>query len=253
DQLKATLTEGLSQGPIEIVVVGDTTVDAVAAAVGATFGALPARGARPAVPAGGDVLRFPAGTPQPVALTHSGPADQALAYVAWPTTDAVADATEARQLDVLASVMELRVLDRIREELAIAYSPGVGSSSSDVFAGYGSIFASAQTSPENLATFFAEMDAIAAALRDAQIDEDELTRARAPQIEALRRALAGNEYWLTQLVDASSDANAVNDVVNHIADLEAVTPAMLQALAQRYLNADRAWRAQVVSAAAAAN
>ena len=116
-----------------------------------------------------------------------------------------------------------------------------------------SIFASAQTSPENLATFFAEMDAIAAALRDAQIDEDELTRARAPQIEALRRALAGNEYWLTQLVDASSDANAVNDVVNHIADLEAVTPAMLQALAQRYLNADRAWRAQVVSAAAAAN
>jgi zinc protease len=150
-------------------------------------------------------------------------------------------------------VMELRVLDRIREELAIAYSPGVGSSSSDVFAGYGSIFASAQTSPENLATFFAEMDAIAAALRDAQIDEDELTRARAPQIEALRRALAGNEYWLTQLVDASSDANAVNDVVNHIADLEAVTPAMLQALAQRYLNADRAWRAQVVSAAAAAN
>jgi zinc protease len=253
DQLKATLIEGLSQGPIEIVVVGDTTVDAVAAAVGATFGALPARGARPAVPAGGDVLRFPAGTPTPVALTHAGPADQALAYVAWPTTDAVADATEARQISVLASVMELRVLDRIREELAIAYSPSVGSSSSDVFAGYGSIFAAAQTSPENLATFFSEMDAIAASLRDAQIDEDELTRARAPQIEALRRALAGNEYWLTQLVDASADANAVNDVVNHIADLEAVTPAMLQALAQRYLNAGSAWRAQVVSAAAPAN
>ncbi|MFC0633375.1 M16 family metallopeptidase [Brevundimonas balnearis] len=250
DQLKADVTAGLAQGPIEIVMVGDVTVEDAVAATASTFGALPPRSARPAPAPGAEVLRFPAGTPEPVRLTHTGPAEQALGYIAWPTTDAIADATEARQIAVLAAILELRITDRIREELAIAYSPNAGSSSSDVYRGYGSIFASAQTTPENQSVFFTEMDAIAASLRDTPVDEDELTRARAPMIERLRRAQAGNEYWLSQLSDAAGDANAVADIVGHVADLEAVTAADIQALAQRYLVADRAWRASVVSAGA---
>ena len=250
DQLKADVTAGLAQGPIEIVMVGDVTVEDAVAATASTFGALPPRSARPAPAPGAEVLRFPAGTPEPVRLTHTGPAEQALGYIAWPTTDAIADATEARRIAVLAAILELRITDRIREELAIAYSPNAGSSSSDVYRGYGSIFASAQTTPENQSVFFTEMDAIAASLRDTPVDEDELTRARAPMIERLRRAQAGNEYWLSQLSDAAGDANAVADIVGHVADLEAVTAADIQALAQRYLVADRAWRASVVSAGA---
>ncbi len=148
--------------------------------------------------------------------------------------------------------MELRVLARIREELAIAYSPGAGSSASDVYVNYGSIFVSAQTTPENQAPFFTEVDAIAASLRDTPITEDELTRARAPQIEALRRSQAGNDYWLGQLSEISSHSNAPAEITSHISDLESVTPADIQALAQRYLVPSKAWRASVVSANAPA-
>lgn len=248
DQMKAGLTAGLASGPIEVVIVGDTTVDAAIAAVGSTLAALPARAPAPAALPGSDVLRFPAGTPEPIRLTHNGPVEQAMGYVAWPAADSVEDETEARRVNLLSAVIELRVLARIREELAIAYSPSSGSSASDVYADYGSIFVTAQTTPENQAPFFTEVDAIAASLRDTPITEDELTRARAPQIEALRRSQAGNEYWLGQLGEISSRPNAPEEIATHISDLESVTPADIQALAQRYLVPSRAWRASVVSA-----
>jgi zinc protease len=247
DQLNAGITAGMAQGPIDIVVVGDTTVEDAVAAVASTFAALPERGTAPIPAAGADVLRFPAGTAEPVRLTHTGPAEQALGYVAWPTADAVGDETESRQVALLAAVMELRVLSRIREELALAYSPNVSSSASDVFDGYGSVAVVAQVTPENRSAFFAEVDAIATSLRDTPITDDELTRARAPVVEALRRSQAGNEYWMAQLSDVDTDPAAAGEITSHISDLEAVTPADIQALAQRYLVADKAWRASVVA------
>ncbi len=252
DQMKAGITAGLASGPIEVIIVGDTTVDAAIAAVGSTLATLPARAPAAAPAPGSDVMRFPAGTPEPIRLTHTGPAEQAMGYVAWPAADSVEDETEARRVGLLAAVMELRVLARIREELAIAYGPGAGSSASDVFADYGSLFVSAQTTPENQATFFTEVDAIATSLRDTPITEDELTRARAPQVEALRRAQAGNEYWLGMLGEVAKRSNAAGEITSHVSDLEAVTPADIQALAQRYLVPAKAWRASVVSANAPA-
>ncbi|WP_425987665.1 M16 family metallopeptidase [Brevundimonas sp. TWP2-3-2] len=247
DQLKSGLTAGLGQGPVDVVMVGDVTVDDAIAAVGSTIAALPARPALPTPAAGADVLRFPAGTATPVVLTHTGPAEQALGYVAWPTIDAVADRTEARLANLLAAVMELRVLDEIREKQALAYSPGVGASSSDVYAGYGSISVTAQTTPENQAKLFEAVDVIAASLRDTPITEDELTRARAPQVEALRRSQAGNDYWLGQLNDVASDADTVTQITTHISDIEGFTPADIQAAARRWLIDAKAWRASVIS------
>ncbi|KAK0350170.1 hypothetical protein LTR94_030094, partial [Friedmanniomyces endolithicus] len=84
-------------------------------------------------------------TAQPIRLTHAGPAEQGLAYIAWPTTDAVNDRTESRRAAILAEVLKLRVLDEIREKQALAYSPSVRSSASDVFQGYGSISITADT------------------------------------------------------------------------------------------------------------
>ena len=252
DRFKADLTASLSEGPVSVVVVGDVTVDAVVAAVGSTRGALPARGPRPAPAAGADVRRFPAGTAEPVRLTHMGPSEQALGYVAWPTTDAIDDRTEARLVSLLAAVLELRVTEEIRENQALAYSPSVGSSASNVFEGYGSVSVTAQTTPDNQSVYFQTVDTIAAALRDTPIAEDELTRARAPVIETLRRSQAGNEYWLTELSDVATDANDIEQIQTAISDLEAITPADIQAAARRYLVPDKAWRASVVSANAAA-
>ena len=247
EDLKAAVTAGLSQGPIEVVVVGDVTVDEAIAQVGATLGALPARGPAPAALPGSNQLLFPAGTPEPVRLTHTGPAEQALGYIAWPTTDRAGDETESRVVGMLGNVLRLRVLQVIREELAIAYSPSAGASASDFYQGYGSIFITGQTAYESLPAFYEAVEKIVADLRDNPITEDELNRARLPSIESLRRSQAGNEYWLGQLEDVARDPSRVQQTLTHIPDLEAITPADIQRAARQYLRADTAWKATVTS------
>lgn len=251
DELKAELTRGLASGPVSITMVGDLTVENAIASVASTFGALPSRGPDAQPLPGSDQKRFPAPTGQPIQLTHTGPADQALAIVAWPTTDAVDDRTEARQLSVLSQVLRLRVLEEIREKQALAYSPGVGAQSSDVFPGYGYMLVQGETALDSIPAFYAAVDAIAATLRDAPPEEDELNRAKLPAIERLRLSQATNEYWLAQLADVAKDPSEVAQTVNHIAVLEAVTPQDIQRLAQKYLTGATAVRVQVVPAASA--
>ena len=171
---------------------------------------------------------------------------------AWPTTDAVGDRTEARQISILSEVLKLRVLEEIREKQALAYSPNVGASASDVYEGYGSISITAQTAADTLPAFYAAVDAIVAGLKEAPVTEDELNRARLPVIESLRRNQAGNEYWLGQLADVAAKPDEVQQTLSHISDLEAITPADIQRLARQYLRPDTAWRATVTSSQPAA-
>jgi zinc protease len=248
DELKAGFARVLSTGPIHIAMVGDVTVDDAIASVAATFGALAPRGADAGPLPGSDQKRFPAPTSAPIQLTHTGPAEQALAIVGWPTTDAIGDRTEARQLSVLTQVLRLRVLDEIREKQALAYSPGVGNQSSDVFPDYGFIVVQGETAADKLEPFYAAVNAIAATLRDAPPSDDELNRARLPAIERLRLQQATNEYWLPQVANVAERPSEVDQIVNHIAVLEAVTPADIQRLAQTYLKDDTAVRVQVVAA-----
>lgn len=252
DDLRAGVTRGLASGPIDVIMVGDLTVEDAIAAVAPTFGALPARGADAQPAPGATELRFPAPTTEPVRLTHNGPAEQTLAFIAWPTTDAVGDRTDARRASILSEVLKLRVLEEIRERQALAYSPGVRANSSDVYEDYGMISVQAEIAAEKVEDFYAAVEAITASLRDAPPSEDELNRARLPVIESLRRSQAGNEYWLTQLADVAARPSDVEQTLTHISDLEAITPADIQALARQYLRPDTSWRAVVVSSQAAA-
>jgi len=247
DDLRTGVRAGLAQGPVEITVVGDVDVDAVIAAVGSTFGALPSRGAAATPPAGSDQRRFPAPAAEPVRLTHTGPAEQALGFVAWPTADQIGDRTTARQLSILSDVLQLRLNDEIREKQGLAYSPNAGSTASDIFPGYGYMSVTAEVPPEALPKLYETIDAIAADLRDNPVGEDELNRARRPAVERLRRSMADNGYWLQQLSEAQSDPASLDQTRSQIAVLEAVTAADLQRLARQYLRPDAAWRAEIVS------
>lgn len=247
DDLRDQVRDGLAHGPVEITVVGDVDVDAAIAAVGATFGALPDRGPAP-VPAAESARRaFPAPTDAPVRLTHDGPADQALGFVAWPTTDQIGDRTTARQLSILSDVLQLRLNEEIREKQGLAYSPSAGATASDVFPGYGYLAVTAETPPDALPRLFETIDAIAADLRDHPVSDDELNRARRPAVERLRRSMADNGYWLGQLSRAQSDPSTLDQTRDHVAVLEAVTAADLQRLARDYLKPETAWRAEIVS------
>jgi len=245
DELRQLVTSSVSQGPIEIVVVGEVTVDQAIAAVASTFAALPSRSAAPVPPPSGLDVAFPAPTAQPVQIFHTGLANQALGYIAWPTVDSIGERKEARTVQLLARVLQLRVTDELREKQGAGYSPGASATSSKVFPGYGYVFAQIETPPELLPSFFQTVDAIAAELRDTPIDADELNRARLSSIEAIRRSQATNGYWVSNLEEVHDDPAQVQALRTIISDLEAVTPADIQRVARTYLTADKAWRAEV--------
>lgn len=252
DDMKTLVTESVSRGPIEIIVVGDVTVADAIASVSSTFGALPTRSAAVAPSAEALRVAFPAHTPTPLEFHHTGLPTQALGYVAWPTRDSIGDRKPARIISLLSKVLQLRVTDELREKQGVAYSPGAAATSSLVFPRYGYVFTQVETPPEALPGFFASVDTIAAGLRDTPVTDDELSRARLSTIESVRRGQANNGYWITALQGIQTDQTRLTAIRTAISDLEAVTPGDLQKAAQTYLLPDRAWRAQVTSETPAA-
>lgn len=236
------------RGPIEVIVVGDVSVDDAIRETAATFGALPARTEAPA-PA--TAVRFPAGIAEPVRLTHGGRADQGLAYIAWPTTGFYGDTRRARTLNLLSDVLQLRLLARIREEQGTTYSPQSGHQASEALPDYGVLSAQIEARPEALAGFLRDAEAIVADLRDRPIEADELQRALRPRVENIQRQRAGNAWWLGNLAGVQEDPRVAPSVANGIEEYQAITPADLQAAARTFLEPGRAWKLVVVPQAAA--
>jgi len=248
--IKAVLAPDMSTGPVEVVIVGDITVDQAIAATAATLGALPPRAEPKAAPAATRTAPFPkAGT---ATLTHKGRADQAIGFMAWPTTDYWADPQRARDTAVMREVMKLRLTDQLREVQGATYSPDVNSQHSLVWTGWGYIAANVEVPPEKLAGFFADTQKIAEDLRTTAVGADELARAKKPRIEGIQRARVTNSYWLNELSGAQADPRRLEVIRDIIPGTEKVTPADVMRAAQTWLKPEAAYKLTIVPAAGAA-
>jgi zinc protease len=242
EDFKAQVAPELASGQMEVIVVGDITVDKAIEAVAATFGALPPRPqtAEPATAA--REVGFPGPLAEPLVLTHKGRADQAVAYMAWKTDDFFSNPQQARTISLLGEVMELRLTDELREKQGATYSPSVSYNASFTWTHWGYLSASVEVPPTKLDSFFTDTLKIAGNLRDAPVTADELDRARKPRLEQLAKGRQTNEYWLDQLSGAQADPRRLDAIRTVEAGIQRVTPADIQAAAKRYLPADGAWK-----------
>jgi zinc protease len=240
--LKAQVQPHLDGDPIEVVIVGDTTVDKAIDAVSRTFGALPKRPDPAPVPADQRQVAFPAATKDPVVLTHKGRADQSIGYLGWPTTDLWANPQQAREIAMLGEVMRLRLTEELREAQGATYSPSLGYNSSLVWTGWGYIAASVEVPPEKLPEFFADVQKIAANLKAKPITQDELDRAKKPRIEGFQRARVTNQYWLAQLSGGQADPRRLDLIRELIPGAQKVTAADVQRAAQSFLREEKAYK-----------
>jgi zinc protease len=243
------LDDPLAHSPIEVIVVGDIGIDDAIRQTADTFGALPPRADAPAAAA--DRIRFPAGTAQPIRLTHRGRADQGLAFLGWPTQGFYDDPREARALSLLASVYQLRLTQKIREEQGTTYSPVAYHRPSEAYRGYGMFAGQIEARPEALAGFLRDAEGIAADLRDRPVGADEMQRARLPLVEGLQRARAGNAWWLDGLEDIQTRPQVATTIESQLADYASLTPAELQQAARRFLVPGHAWKLVIVPETAA--
>lgn len=235
----------LKTGPIELLIFGDFETEAAIKAAAATFGALPRR-ERPAVPAQARLVHFPPHNDAPFQMHHGGPADQAAAVIAWPTGGGIADIRESYTLEVLTAIFSDRLFDQLRQAEGASYSPNVSSNWPTRMDGGGYVVAASALKPESIDTFYRLANAIAADLAAKPVEADELQRALGPITQFVARSSTGNAFWLERLSGASWDRRRADVILSLRADLQRITPEVVQAAAKRWLVPAKSWSAVVL-------
>ena len=245
-EAKAWLAPVLESGFLEVGVVGDLDPAEVIAAMASTLGALPPRQAeRPLLPEARQVA-FPSETREKT-FPFTSKILKSVVAVYWSTTDRMNNIRLSRQMSLLAEILDDRIRLKVREELGESYSPQVASMMSDTFPGYGQTFAMMISEPKNTEQLGTIVRDLAAKLAADGATADELDRARKPLLTALEEQRRNNTYWLGTVVGASqSQPQRLDWSRSMIEDFSSATLADLNALAKKYLSADRAVIARIV-------
>jgi len=228
----------LASGPIEVDVFGDMDAEATIKAVAETLGALKPRPASTTPP---PPVKFPAHADKPVVRTHTGTPNQAAAVIAWPTGGGSADITESRKLDILAAIFRDRLIDQLRSQAGVSYSPNVDSSWPLGMTAGGRVIALGLVPPDKTDFFFQLARSIAADLIAKPVDADELNRALTPLKQMILRRSSGNMFWMTLVEGGSYDPARIAAVDTLGRDYATTTPDEIQALAARFLRPDADW------------
>jgi zinc protease len=161
--------------------------------------------------------------------------------MAWKTDDLFSNLQRARNVQVLAQVMQLRLTDELREKQGATYSPSASATASVSFEHWGYLAVSVEVPPAKMDGVLASIRQIAADLRDKPVDEDELERAKKPRIDQIEKARETNEYWLTTLSGAQTDPRLLDATRSVLAGLQRVTAADVQKAAREFLGDDKSW------------
>lgn len=238
EEARAPVDAALRSGAIEVVIVGDTTVETATDVVARTFGALPTRAEAPARHPETERVVFTPGRGT-TTLTHDGRADQALGMIYWPMRD-YGDGAEVRAIRLVEQILQLKLTEVIREEVGSTYSPGTVWSPSTVNPGYGYLGAVMELKPDDVDPMIARVEAIAADLAAGNIDEDLFRRARTPLLADIIETRANNPWWISWLSGSSFNPVRLDIIRNGQQHYEQVTLEQVKALARQYLDPSKA-------------
>jgi zinc protease len=243
-EARTLLAAAGADAPIEIGIVGDVDEQLAIDAVATSFAALPPRAEGPKWAQARQVsVRDDR---RPVVLPHQGPADQAMVAAIWPTDDD-RDYRKVVGLGLLASLLELKLSETVREQLGATYGVNVDSAMSDTFTGLGLIMVNAIVSPKQADQVEAAIIAAARELRDKPVSADLLARARNPILERVTRDLRENGFWLSYVSRAQQQPGRLDRIRQRQKIYETFTADQLQQLARVYLADDSLRRIRVLS------
>ncbi len=230
DDLAALLRPSLA-GPLNLVLVGDMSVDRAIAVAQATIGALPQRAQRPA----SRDVSFPLAPAEPIIIDDHDRPDRGVAFAAWPTAGFFTSSADARSMQVLSAIIQSRLIDGLRARDGLTYSPMVYVDQPELFSNYGMLAAQVEIAPAKANQFFAEMQKIVTDLATHPVTIEELDRARTPMLDASRTAMFVTNYWLSELVRVDDEPRLLDVIRTRIPDLAAVKAADIQRLAALHL------------------
>lgn len=244
-ELQAWLAAPLKDSFLEVAMVGDFDVEAAIKAASETFGALPTRPAeRPAYTEERAVKRV---GPVEKTFTFTSQIPKAAVAVYWPTKDRRDDIKESRRLNILSSILDDLVMEEVREKLGESYSPDVHSTMSDTFTGDGAVVAFLLAQGKSAPVIGKTVKEIAAKLATTGATADQLERARKPLLTMLENQKRNNLWWLKTIVSEAQSNPARLEWARTLSDdYNSITLDEINALAKKYLTADRATIIRVI-------
>ncbi|MFI5357353.1 MAG: M16 family metallopeptidase [Opitutales bacterium] len=232
-ELRAWVEPEFKHGPLEVSVVGDVDLATAEAEVARTLGALPRRADPSVVP---DHVKIAQPSPKPLYSPIDPKFQQSGVALVWAVPH-LAGVHDDRRCRLLASLVEERLRQRVREDLGAAYAVTTqffqtdGFPTLNYFQTYAEV-ASAQAADVNRLILRELAD-----LRRDGLTPDEFARAREPFLAQREADLRSNAYWgYTVLRDAQEKPERIAAARDRAADTGAITLVELQALLDRYLD-----------------
>ncbi|MFN2100144.1 M16 family metallopeptidase [Altererythrobacter sp. MF3-039] len=232
-RLRDAITDRLTNGAIEIALVGDLDEDRAIEMVARTLGALNPRETSFQAREAARLRSFTSQRRRHI-VTHSGEADQALVHLVWPTRDD-SDLEEAAELRLLGRIVQIAVQEELRERLGKTYSPNAFSSPSSEWTGFGTFSISASVDYADVEETLAATRQTLLALAEAPIDADLIDRARQPLLESFDNRLKSLASWIAVADRAQSKSDRLERFDAWPAAVEAIDGERLAAAAKRWL------------------
>jgi zinc protease len=146
--------------------------------------------------------------------------------------------SEAEQLRLaaLVEVTNLRIIETLREKMAMIYGGGASGSLSKIPYGNYVIGINLPTGPENVDKVIAATFAEIARLQEHGPDAAELEKVKSNWIQNHRRSLRENGYWVANLQSALTEGTDPASILKVEQQVQALTAQDVQAAAKRYFD-----------------
>lgn len=225
-ELKELLASALA-GPADVAIVGAIDPEQAIAAVQTTLAAGPirSRDAEPRV-----TITMPEGSARPFEAVHGGRADQAFYGLFWRLPDFFANMKLSHAGAVAAAVLQGRLVETVRQQLGMTYSPAANSVASTELPGLGFLLVRIETRATNFEAFRTLVLKQIEDLAANPISADEFARAKTPLIETRRKELETNDYWAFRLPVLVRNPRVKAHILARVEGIAATTPEDVRAL-----------------------
>ncbi|GAA5647582.1 M16 family metallopeptidase [Vibrio proteolyticus] len=233
--------DALLNGPVEIGVVGDITLEDATSYVAQTFGALPLKPQQVFEPY---KESFPPVKKQDLTLYHQGDKTTAIATTYWQIPDGK-NYEQSVGFRVLFEVLQQRITKEVREAIGASYSPWVDYTQSTLFKNYGNMSINSNTTVGQVDTVLATYKSVLRDLQARPVSEDDLRRAVTPMLDAIKQHEQDNYYWLDLTSIAQTAPEFLPEQARLPVLLHTMTREKLQKLA-KLIDVDEALQIRVI-------
>ena len=241
DDAKALLQDALKDGHIEVIVVGDISVEDAVKGLQTTLAALPKRHVQ-TTPSVGDE-RLQSAQKDPIVLHYQGPGDQSVASIAWHTTSTFPDLPAVRTQLVLEKILAQRLFDELRTNQGMTYTPQTQTANSIATSGWGILRVFANVPTPQIADFYAAVEKTVSDLKSRECPPRNWKgRERSAGSRSSERTSKTTSIGLSISRRPRMDPRRLNGIRTDLSDLQKVTAAICNARRKPICSTIRAWK-----------